>query len=65
MFQLRFPLDLNQLGGLARVQARFPEGHRQISGNRKADPDFVDRLELLISHLDFLLEVARDRLYKA
>ena len=50
---------------MARVQARFPEGHRQISGNRKADPDFVDRLELLISHLDFLLEVARDRLYKA
>ena len=36
-----------------------------VSGKRKADPDFVDRLELLISHLDFLLEVARDRLYKA
>ena len=36
-----------------------------VSRNRKADPDFVDRLELLISHLDFLLEVARDRLYKA
>jgi hypothetical protein len=34
----------------------------EASQNLKADPDFQDRLDLLIMQLEFLLDVAKSRL---